>query len=582
MAMGWAAGSWREHPKHERMRKGSSKGRGARHAASRRKASRPEPGTPQKEKEILALLSAVIESSDDGIISKNLAGIITSWNRAAQRIFGYSAKEAVGKHISLLIPVERRGEEDEIIRRLRRGERIAHFETVRQTKDGRLIDVSITVSPIKDGDGRVIGASKIARDITERRHEERRRKFLSDAVTGFGQSLDLDTTSRSIVTSAIPVLADFAVLDLLTPENQIRRVAWAHGAKQGPEFDEIGRFVPPRYSPTHPVSRAIETGMSTFVPQVDKAWIEAMAVSDHQARFLKRQGLRSLLTVLLTARGRVLGTLTLFLAESGRRHSREDIALSEEYARRASEALENALLYRDAQSAIGDREKFLSIASHELKTPLTSLQLQLQVALRMLKKGGPDALKTAVAQLTIAERQGFRIGKLVNDLLDISRITAGKLDLEIDDCDLSELIRSVATHFSAELADKGVTVEIRSPEPVWGRWDRFRLDQVVTNLLSNAIKYGDGKPIAITVEAVNKSDVKIIVRDQGIGMEPDFLNKIFTPFEQGEPSAQRGGLGLGLYISRQIIEAHGGRITVTSMPGEGSTFIVQLPRVAKE
>lgn len=562
------------------MRPERQKTRGARIATAGRNTKSPAQGISQGDRETRALLSAVIESSDDGIITKNLDGYITSWNRAAQRIFGYSEEEAVGKHISFLIPFERRAEEDEILRRIRRGERVDHFETQRQAKGGRLVDVSITVSPVKDGDGRVIGASKIARDITERRYDEKRRKYLTDAATVLGRSLDLEATTRSIVAAAVPILADFAVLDLLTSENTIKRVAWVHGSKQGSEFDEIGRYSPPRYSPVHPVSQAIESGTSIYVPLVDKAWFDAIAVSDQHARFLRRLGLRSLLTVVLSARGKTLGALTLFLGESSRRHSREDIALAEEYARRASEALENALLYRDAQSAVADREKFLSIASHELKTPLTSLQLQLQVALRMLRKGGPDALKKSAAQIAIAEKQGFRIGKLVNDLLDISRITAGKLEIQIEDCDLAELVRSVAMHFSAELADKGVPLAVSAPQPVRGRWDRFRLEQVVTNLVSNAIKYGDGKPIAVSLDAT-KSGAKLVVRDQGIGMEPEFLKRIFVPFEQAELSGVKGGLGLGLYISRQIIEAHGGEITVTSKPGEGSTFTVLLPRAAK-
>jgi PAS domain S-box-containing protein len=524
-----------------------------------------------------AFLSAVVQSSDDAIITKDLHGTITSWNRAAERIFGHLEREVIGKHISVIIPNERLGEEADILARLRAGHRIEHFETVRRAKDGRHLEVSITVSPIVDSSGRVIGASKIARDISGRRIEERRRKFLSDATTAFALSLDFTSICQSIVRTTIPTLADFACLDLLTPDNRIERTAWAHRSLPASEFDAIGRFTPPRISVSHPVSRALSSGRAEFVPNVDKNWILGMAVSSAHAKFLQKLRLKSLITVTLVARSKLLGALTLYISEDGRRHTRDDVDLAEEYARRASEALENALLYRDAQQAISERERFISIASHELRTPLTTLQLQLQGALRMLKKGGAGAMKKAGVSVSKAERQSTRIGRLINELLDVTRINAGKLQLQPEYFDLADLVRTVIEHFALELTQKRIPVVVKAAKPVGGRWDRFRLDQVITNLLSNAIKYGGGKPVEVSVSG--EFDLATLtVRDRGPGIESSALKKIFEPYEQGESADRSGGLGLGLFISRKIVETHGGTIDVESHPGSGSIFTVKLPR----
>ncbi|WP_437281181.1 ATP-binding protein [Sorangium sp. So ce375] len=225
-----------------------------------------------------------------------------------------------------------------------------------------------------------------------------------------------------------------------------------------------------------------------------------------------------------------------------------------------------------AEAAVRMRDDFLSIASHELYTPIAGLKLAVQGMMRE-----PTTLPAGAAKLAgMAERQCQRLVRLVGDLLNVARIQAGKLDLELGDVDLRALSREVVEHFEVELQQAGSTVIWRADAPVVGMWDRARLDQVVTNLVLNAIKYGRGKPIEISV-AVEGEMAKLVVADRGIGIDASCAPYIFERFERGVSAQHYGGLGLGLYISRRIVVAHGGSIRVESELGAGATFIVDLP-----
>jgi signal transduction histidine kinase len=294
---------------------------------------------------------------------------------------------------------------------------------------------------------------------------------------------------------------------------------------------------------------------------------------------LRGLGLRSVMLVPLVARERTLGAITLMIAGSARRYGPADLALAGDLARRAALAVDNARLFSDLQDAVRAREDFLSIASHELKTPLTSLQLQVQMLQRAAQRDTLARLpaERVVTMLGTAERQTKHLVKLINTLLDISRISGGHLDLHREEIDLAEVVREVVAQLGPELAVAGCRLTVSAPAPVPGLWDRARLEQVVTNLLSNAVKSGRGQPIEVAVMGADDR-ARLVVRDQGIGIAPEHLSRIFERFERAVSAHNYGGLGLGLYIVRQIVEAHGGAIHVTSTPGEGSTFVVDLPR----
>jgi signal transduction histidine kinase len=293
---------------------------------------------------------------------------------------------------------------------------------------------------------------------------------------------------------------------------------------------------------------------------------------------LQQLNVHAYLRVPLLARERCLGVMFLLTTAPQRRYGPADLALAEELGRRAALALDNARLYEKAQEAIGRRDEFLMIASHEFKTPLTSLQMQTQFVERLLRRDPTSDLIPGrlEAMLQVLNRQTVRLAHLVDELLDVSRLHTGPLMLTCEPLDLASLTREVVERMNAQLAAAGCQTELEMDEPVVGHWDRSRLEQVLLNLLSNAMKYGMRRPIHVGVRRQDTS-AQIIVRDHGIGIAEKDQARIFNRFERAVSARNFGGLGLGLYLVRWIVTSHGGSVRVESKPNAGATFIVELP-----
>jgi signal transduction histidine kinase len=279
------------------------------------------------------------------------------------------------------------------------------------------------------------------------------------------------------------------------------------------------------------------------------------------------------MAVPLVARERSLGTITLYSAAPGRSYGPTDLTLAEELARRAAFAIDNARLYRLAQEAIRLREDFVSIASHELNTPITSLQLAVQGVTRSKAPPAPESMLRA---LDMADRQARRLAALVGELLDISRMRAGHLELHLERVDLASVARESIERLDQQIALAKCPLSFSAPRPIVGIWDHARLTQVVTNLVTNALKFCNRRPVEVVVDSVDGT-ARLVVADHGIGIEPARVPHVFERFERGVSAAHYGGLGLGLYIVRQIVTALGGSVRVESQVGEGSLFTVELP-----
>jgi len=250
--------------------------------------------------------------------------------------------------------------------------------------------------------------------------------------------------------------------------------------------------------------------------------------------------------------------------------------IARDIGQRRREEEERERLLNDAREAAATREEFLSVAGHELRTPLTALQLQLHTLKRRLDEGQA----AGAAQVLEKMRQQFgRLSQLTEELLDVTRISSGRLALEPHEMDLGELVREVADRHRDTAGRIGSEIRVDSSDEVRGSWDRSRLDQVATNLLSNAVKFGQGRPIDLRVER-NGCGARLIVEDRGIGISTEDQAKIFERFERAVSRRSYGGMGLGLWIARQIVDAHGGQIHVESEPGHGSRFRVELPAAA--
>jgi PAS domain S-box-containing protein len=530
-----------------------------------------------------AYLAAIVDSADDAILSKDLNGIIQSCNAAAERLFGYTSSELVGHPVRLLIPPERQWEEDDILERVRNGERIEHFETVRMAKDGRRLDISLTVSPVRDDSGEIVGASKIARDVTalkqataERLRLVQENAAVTETLNNVGAIVasDLDRTKVvQAVTDAATELttAEFGAFfyNLVNEHGESYTLFTISGAPR----EAFSQFPMPRntevFAPTFKGSAVERSPDITKDPRY----------GHNPPHFGMPDGhlpVRSYLAVPVRGRsGDVIGGLFFGHPSVGRFNEHHE-RLAVGIASWASVALENARMYMSAQEASRIKDDFLASLSHELRTPLNAI---LGYA-RMLRSGivAPDRREKAIETI---ERNATSLTQIVEDVLDISRIVSGKIRLNVQPVDFPDIVRSAVDAVTPAADAKGVRIEtVLDPEAAPVSGDPERLQQVLWNLLSNAVKFTNrGGRVQVRLERVN-SHVEVGVSDTGIGISPEFLPHVFERFRQadGGIARERGGLGLGLSIARQLTEMHGG--TIDAFSGgvdQGATFRLTIP-----
>lgn len=486
--------------------------------------------TKRKLERSLSVLEATFESTADGILVVDLAGKVIAYNRRFAALW-HLPRELLEQRddAALLAYVIDQLEEPEAflhgVRSLYARLDAESLDTLR-FKDGRVFE---RYSRPQRVEGVVAGRVWSFRDVSERERFLRNAMFLADAGRLLS-NLDAEQALASVAQLAVPALADACAVDLIE-NGVIRRVT------------EIAR-------------RASVPAPSALGPQV----------LNGDARLHDAEGTAEIAVPLLAV-GRVVGAITV-VAKAPRRFAHDDLELVEEVARRAAVAVENTRLYRSARDEARAREEFLAVAAHEIRGPVASIRLATQALDKQL---APPA-----KLIGVIDREERRLTRLVDELLDLGRMQTGRLQFVFEPVDLAELVRDVGARLASEVARSGSVLDIHTEGPSTGRWDRLRLEQAVANLLSNAIKFGLGRPIEVRVTG-GAHGVTLAITDHGVGIRRDMQRAIFEPFERAVPARHYGGLGLGLYIVRTIVDGLGGTLTVHSEEGQGSTFTIELP-----
>ncbi len=413
---------------------------------------------------------------------------------------------------------------------------------------------------------------ELTHEIEDRQRAETALGFLAEAGAALSESLDHERTLARLARLAVSFLADWCAVELSGPVPG-QRAAVAH-RDPAREVGLQGLFPRPKEEGAREaVPRTFETSRSVLFSDLSETTLGQFLPDPEVRGRFRALGGRSGMILPLVAGDRWLGVIALVSDDPDRRYGPRELALAEELARRAAAAIDNARLYREAREAVRLRDEFLSIASHELNTPIASLQLLAQA----IEQGDLDPTRpTITATMRIISRQTKRLAGLVKELLDVSHIQGKWLHLDRQPVDLGELVQETVARFAEDLRRAGCALTAEVDAGVVGRWDRARLDQVITNLLGNAVKFAPGKTIEIEARA-RGGKAHLAVRDHGIGIPQERIPHIFGRFERAVSAAHYGGLGLGLYIVHEIVVAHGGTVAVQSAEGSGSTFSVELP-----
>jgi PAS domain S-box-containing protein len=534
---------------------------------------RPKKASPQRQAaaqqqaemalaEMQRRLASIVESSDDAIISKTLDGIITSWNKAAERIFGYSAEEMIGRPISSLSMPGEEAEMTAILKRVRLGERVEHHQTLRRHKDGRAVPVSLTIFPIRDEAGRIIGASKISRDISETKRliqqeqravaqtqaEKRFHKLLEAAPDAI---LEVDQTGRILVANeAAEKIFGYSRDELL----ELTVETLVPAAARGNHIQHRASYA------THPQTRPMGSGLELKAQRKNGSLFPVeISLSPNP----DEDGLR---------------VIALIRDITQRKAAEERLnAIREQYTtelKAKNEQLEARNL--EVEKANRLKSEFLASMSHELRTPLhTIIGFSELLSEEIQGTLNPDQKRFVGHVLQDARH----LLELINEVLDISKIESGRLELQREAFDFRECVEEVLAGIRQRAEAKSIQLENKNAFHGQLVADRLRVKEVLYNLLNNAVKFTSGGGSVRLESLVRDGFLQVTIADTGIGIPEEEQMAIFEKFYQaaGTPGAVREGTGLGLPITKHLVESHGGKIWVESEPGKGSRFNLTLP-----
>ena len=538
-----------------------------------------------KKDEINHLFATIIDITKKPVFVTNRNGEIIFLNEACSDVFGTSHKDLRGQSYREIFP-------EETVRQM-------FFHDSRVLADCTEIDIetwipfgtsrrfyTMTKTPYQNAAGETVGV--IHRNISERDRNERillaerkamddELRFITEAGTILSSSLDFQTTLAATIKIAVPHFSDFCSIAVLESDGTLRTMATsAENTSIAPSIillEAVRKKTPLLFSK---FAENYPEFMGCYNP---------CEIENGTPQLLGQLAPHSAIILPLIYRDTVLGVIQLFHSNSARQYGPKQLELAEKFGKRIGSALESALLYQASQKAVATRDEFISIASHELKTPITALKLQTQLIKASLNPDSKIQIPKDRLALLVnnSDQQIDRLSRLITDLFDVSGLNQGQLNLRYERFDLRELILEILDHFKVDLTVSGSTIDLDAPAPIIGNWDRVRMEQVVRNLIGNAIKYGRGRPIHISAwieggpQGLYRPVARMHIRDQGIGIDEENRNLIFERFKRGACGTNIQGLGLGLYIVRQILVAHGGHVHVQSEADQGSTFIIEVP-----
>ncbi|HEX2913269.1 MAG TPA: PAS domain-containing sensor histidine kinase [Chloroflexia bacterium] len=542
-------------------------------------------------------LQIIMDNTIASIYIKDAQGRYLLVNRQIEKVFNINREEWLGKTDTEIFGKEIGTVNFENDRQVLKSGKAARLEEQIPHKDGLHTYISLKF-PLFDANDEAYAVCGISTDITEQKRSEEGSKFLAEASSVLASSLDYEVTLRNTAQLTVPTLADWCMLYIVEENGSLRRLEVVHS---DPEIQKSTLALleahPFDLWPDLPVARAASTGQPQLVPQITDEVLQRVSTSKQMLDILRSFKFQSTLSVPMLTRGKVVGVINLVRTDNGRSYDEIDLHLLEELARRAAFAIDNAMLYKRAQKVIEDQQEldrlkdtFLSIASHELRTPITTIRGYAQILERnILREENSDPqwqafLEKNMRAVQNITRQTHRVNELVGRLLDFSRIQEGRLELNYSPhTNLPLLLERIVEQQQAVTEDHALALELPSEKfPV--RYDEARLEQVLNNLLSNATKYSPtGTTITLGMYYNYKQErpveAVVFVRDQGRGISLEHQQHLFERFYRVRSRAHSSvdGLGLGLYISHEIVTQHGGRMWVESQPGVGSTFYFSLP-----
>lgn len=518
------------------------------------------------------LLATTLKSIGDAVIATDEQGRVTFINAAAEALTGWSAREAQGQPLAAVLPLAEAATGASVAQPTSATDEHLIRDAWLRTRDGRSVPIASHSAPIRNDDGAPVGAVVVLRDMSARMRSEERLRLLAELSRLLIDTFDYRQHLQQVVNLIVPRYADWCAIDVLLADGRRHRLAGAPALEAPPVANASA--TPASLGP----ARVINSGQTEYIAQLSEAQRAALA----ELAVPPELKLHSWICVPLMVRDQVRGAISFARARAAAAYDADDVAFAEEIARRTAHAVDNALLYQQAQDAVQARDAFLSIAAHELKTPLTSLLGYAELLHRRLTRN-PVAEERELRLLNVIVDQTRRLNRLIGVLFDLSRLQTGQFTIARSPLDVVALTARIIGEVQPTLERH--QLHFAPPAtPIYIIGDDLRLEQVLQNLLQNAVKYSPNGG-TIDVSLTQHHDwVRLVVRDQGMGIPAEALPNIFRRFYRAANAERRndGGMGVGLYVAQQIVELHGGHIDVESVEGRGSTFTVWLPLAPSE